>query len=335
MPDFSDSLKSFFLDLVDAEAEINEESLLSERISGLEKILPDSEAGTEESEILLKSALDATCLSILSGNIGRNPTDYELGIEDITNIGQEDERNEGLNSIKYGKSRDWLFENRVRAWYGNHLDSIFPDLTQKHDESVCEFAIQEESFENQIIECKRFNGSLVEMIDEKLERKFERHYEKVIEKQFPSTESLENLENAKRHLLLEITDYSSETRIIEGNGTEYEVEGCRDEEIGRVKDIILEKHEDFEIDQITLVWTILYKDEEKVKGIAERTEKIISSEEIIDYQGWNFFGHKDFTGNQSFGKLLCHHEAKSDEWMIAALDADNQVFFTQKPAEPT
>jgi|APHM01.1.fsa_nt_gi hypothetical protein len=241
MANFSDSLKAFLIQVAGPKTEINEESLLQERIQNLEEISPKAEVGLEESEILLKSALDATCLSILSGNVERNPSDYDLRIEEITNIGEEDERKEGLNSVQRGKSKDWLFENRVRGWYSNHLDCTFPDLTQKYEKSVCEVVVRKEDFENQIIECKRFNGSLVEMTDEELERKFETHYEKTTEKQFPSTESLEDLENSKRHLLPGITDYSSEKRFIEGNGTEYEVEGCKDKEINRVKELYWKK----------------------------------------------------------------------------------------------
>ncbi|QGA80665.1 hypothetical protein [Candidatus Nanohalobium constans] len=335
MPNFADSLREFFLVIASSETEIKENSLLKNRLEKLEEISSEQEIGFDASEALLKSTLDATCLSILSGNIEKKPTESELTIDEITNIGEESDRKEGLNSVSPSKSRSWLFESRVRAWYGNHLNQTFPDLTQEcNHESVCEFIIKEEDKETQLVECKRFN-SIVDLEDEEIERKFETHYSKASGKQFPSTENLEDIKKCERHLLIGITDYSSEKRKITGNGTEYEVEGCKEEDIEQVKKVIKSNYEDFDVDQITLVWTTLYKDKGKVKGIAERTETIISSPDVIDYEGWNLFGHKDFTGDASFGRLLCHHQAKSDNWMIDGLDADNQVLFSQQPAEKT
>lgn len=336
MVEFSEALRSFYLNII-PEDEIDEASLIEKRIEDLEGYI-NGEIHFSEANTIANSALDAACLSIASGLSTPSPSNFMFTLENIETLGGTEAVKNALNT-KRGSSEPWLFENRVRAWYTNHLQQTFPDLDDKYEGSVCEFAITIEDLADQMVEVKRMSGRLSEIEEEDFKEWYSGRYSKAVD-QFESTENLEgeDLDEPKRHLIVGVNDVAMGVRgtqeyIAEDMG--YEVRGCRGEDISEVKKWIDDFHEEssIEVDQVTIVWKNYFVDKEVRKGISERTEKVFSDEDIEDYKGWNIYGHTLQMGE--FRRFILHHEPKEDNWIVAGMDADNKNFFSFNGAEET
>lgn len=333
MRDFAFNLKKFYLDLI--EGEIKENGVLDKRVKQLTQASNSEEnVNLEDANLILDSILDALSISIVTGNIDRSRTSFEFKINDITNLGDESDRNELLNDYRSG-SLPKLFETRVRAWYSNLYDIPFTDLDNEYSQSVCEFAIQErydsELDNTQLVECKRFNSS--SSANKNLKENFRDHYQKAISQMESTEEAIDSVETGKKHLILDVSKRTREIRKL-NEDKKYTVLGPRKEDIEEIKREIREVKDKFEADQITLVWKNTYKDGDLIKCLVEHTEKLKQDKNIRDYAGWTINPQIEIENNKSYRGLRAYWTEKRKEWIIADFDADpsNQTFFIQEPA---
>lgn len=337
MPTSVEKLRDFYLNLISRD-DIEEESELNKRIRQFDTYIQESNPDLTNMDLIIESFLDAACMSISSGVLRTPPSEFIFNINQLENLGGI---NQIENSLNVGRrnSKPWFFEVRVRAWYSNHFGRMFSDLDDEYDQSVCEFAIDINGVRSQVIECKRKTDRLSEVAEEPFKNWYRRRYEKAIS-QFKSTESpeIEDLYHPKRHLIIGVTDVATGVGSTEeslSDECDYEVVGCRERDIQKVKKWIREVHNDenLRVDQITIVWNNYYLDNGVRKGLTENTEKVFADDQVVDYEGWNIYGHTLQTSE--FRRIMLHHEPKEDKWVVFGMGGDHQRAFIQDAAQNT
>ncbi|KXB01674.1 hypothetical protein AKJ44_02275 [candidate division MSBL1 archaeon SCGC-AAA261F17] len=161
---------------------------------------------------------------------------------------------------------------------------------------MCDFKIKDPNGGLDLLECKRIHpegngydasnpnsyGGLVDKIHQKSESASD---------QLSSTQKNLSLENANTHLLMDISQYSRQSRS--DHHPKMEIEGFSEGEVSNLKEK-LEQNPVPEIDRITLCWTNkIFMDNipcalVQYSKIVPLTEK---SEQVLGYDGWTIEGY--------------------------------------------
>lgn len=331
--DLAEQLINFYEELLDAEIEFDESSRISEQMEKLASIEGNTIA-EEQISALLKASLHGMAFSLMSGNLYSTPNDREWKLQSLEDLGDLSEIRGELKGKSRSNADTLLFETLVRGWYGQEFNQTFPDLTDsdkfEKDDKRCEFII-ESSDTTQMVEAKKLTSCRT---DEKLERNFKTNLNKA-EEQFKSTEEVLKLENAASHLIVDISRYSSTAVEVEHEERNIKIAGLTPEEIDDAKEIIEDKLESSDIDQVTLVADRIYKVEGKPRAIIQRMEAIRENDAVIDHQGWTVSGLTGYLTNTPVKRLGIYSEVKRKEWLTAGQDALDGNFFYQHRAEET
>lgn len=327
LQELSNELIEFYEELLDTDIELEDSEFIPDRLNELRTIGED--LNEDNLNAFMKSSLHGMCFTLMSGNTNSIP-DRGFILDDESKLGDLNDLRGQLTGFESDVAPT-LFEFLVRGWYTGRLGHPLPDLDGSphfsEGDSNAEFVISNGVEKPNMVECKKltsFRGHWQQNLQD--------HFQGAVEPEgkFEDTARVLDLEDAKSHFIVNVTNYEDEKQSVEAEHSERDINKWGVANLQELEDEIREAVNLADVNQFTIVYNEVYWVDDEPRTIVQMTFKLVEDEDVVDYGGWTVLAMTGRLRNSDVANLFIYTEEKDKDWIVAHQDGYDGNFFSNK-----